>query len=143
MKFQFDSCSLAAMAVSVVDVRRGFVSGSLPEGVLRFPSAGSSLLYVEDAVAVDAADVRANAQAGMAEAVFFSFTNLHQVLDNNLEDDDGRHRLNSRVISASIGRAGRHVELARPARIALSHLEAADEAKLTDPICVFWDLESR
>ena len=136
------------MAVSVVDVRRGFVSGSLPEGVLRFPSAGSSLLYVEDAVAVDAADVRANAQAGMAEAVFFSFTNLHQVLDNNSINnnkagDDGRHRLNSRVISASIGRAGRHVELARPVRIALRHLEAADEAKLTDPICVFWDLESR
>ena len=133
------------MAVSVVDVRRGFVSGSLPEGVLRFPSAGSSLLYVEDAVAVDAADVRANAQAGMAEAVFFSFTNLHQVLDNNNNKaaDDGRHRLNSRVISASIGRAGRHVELARPVRIALRHLEAADEAKLTDPICVFWDLESR
>ena len=138
------------MAVSVVDVRRGFVSGSLPEGVLRFPSAGSSLLYVEDGVAVDAADVRANAQAGMAEAVFFSFTNLHQVLDsinsinnNKAADDDGRHRLNSRVISASIGRAGRHVELARPVRIALRHLEAADEAKLTDPICVFWDLESR
>ena len=68
-----------AMAVSVVDVRRGFVRSSLPEGVLRFPSADSSLLYVEDAVAVDAADVKANAQAGMAEAVFFSFTNLHQV----------------------------------------------------------------
>ena len=70
---------LAAMAVSVVDVRRGFVRSSLPSGVLRFPAASASLLYVEDAVAVDAADVKANAQAGMAEAVFFSFTNLHQV----------------------------------------------------------------
>ena len=67
------------MAVSVVDVRRGFVRSSLPSGVLRFPAASASLLYVEDAVAVDAADVKANAQAGMAEAVFFSFTNLHQV----------------------------------------------------------------
>ena len=65
-----------------------------------------------------------------------------QVLDN-AKNGDGRHRLNSRVISASIGRAGRHVELARPVRISLRHLEAADEAKLTDPICVFWDLESR
>ena len=133
------------MAVSVVDVRRGFASRSLPSGVLRFPSAGSSLLYVEDAVEIDAADVKANAQAGMAEVVFFSFTNLHQLLDRRSDggDDDGRHRLNSRVISASIGQAGRHVELRRPARIALHHLEAADEAALTDPICVFWDLESR
>ena len=63
----------------MVDVRRGFVRSSLPSGVLRFPAASASLLYVEDAVAVDAADVKANAQAGMAEAVFFSFTNLHQV----------------------------------------------------------------
>ena len=132
------------MAVSVVDVRRGFASRNLPSGVLRFPSAGSSLLYVEDAIEIDAADVKANAQAGMAEVVFFSFTNLHQLLDRRSgENDDGRHRLNSRVISASIGRAGRHVELRRPARIALHHLQAADEAALTDPICVFWDLESR
>ena len=83
------------MAVSVVDVRRGFVRSSLPSGVLRFPAASASLLYVEDAVAVDAADVKANAQAGMAEAVFFSFTNLQQVRACNRGDREGERLCDS------------------------------------------------
>jgi hypothetical protein len=55
-----------------------------------------------------------------------------------------RHRLNSRVVSASLGHAGRHVELSRPARVTLRHLTRSnpDSSNLTDPICVFWDLES-
>jgi hypothetical protein len=63
------------MAVTVLDVR----SSSSSSSSLHFPSPDSNLLYVEDSIEVDARDVRANAQAGMAEAVFFSFSNLHQV----------------------------------------------------------------
>ncbi len=64
------------------------------------------------------------------------------------------HRLNSRVISAALGHPGRHVELRRPVRVTLRHLDAPDgkdgpvagesfSSLLADPICVFWDLESR
>ncbi len=67
------------MAVTAVDAR------ARPNGVLQFPSPSANLLFVEDSIEVDAADVVANAHKGLTEAVFFSFNNLHKVRDRRAD----------------------------------------------------------
>ena len=82
----------------------------------------------------------------MAEAVFFSYTTLHEILEagklnfggkTNDNIQDGDWRLNSRVVSASLGQ-GRHVELSHPVKIYLRHLVPEN---MTDAVCVYWDFE--
>ena len=79
----------------------------------------------------------------MAEAVFFSYTTLHEILEagklnlGGKNNPDGEWRLNSRIVSASLGQ-GRHVELTHPVRIYLRHLVPEN---LTDAVCVYWDFE--
>ena len=83
----------------------------------------------------------------MAEAVFFSYTTLHEILEagklnfggktNDNIQDGGDWRLNSRVVSASLGQ-GRHVELSHPVKIYLRHLVPEN---MTDAVCVYWDFE--
>ena len=126
------------MAVSAVDVRG-------PVESVVFPSAESNLLYVDDSVAVNGRDVADNSQSGLTDAVFFSYANLHQILSGarfNLVESpfpSPNLTLNSRIISASLGRAGRHVELTGgPVRVTLRHLVAEN---MTSPVCVFWDFE--
>jgi hypothetical protein len=105
-----------------------------------FPS--KRLLYVDDAVEIDKKDVDANGREGLAEAVFFSFSTLHEILESGKLDLGGKPdagwKLNSRVVSAALGQ-GRHVELAHPARVYLRHLVPDN---MTDAICVYWDLEA-
>jgi len=50
--------------------------------------------------------------------------------------DATSHRINSLVISASLGN-GRHIQLPSPVRVTLSHLNK----NFTDPVCAFWDYE--
>lgn len=122
------------MSIAVVNTAFSFSN-------LSFPSEGN-LLYVDDSVSISTEDIEANSQSDFTEAVFFSFTNLHQILgqaridlqDHQLKSD---HVLNSRIVSASIGRAGRHVELKNPATITFRHLDT----NMTEPVCVFWDFE--
>ena len=58
----------------------------------------------------------------------------------NPNEIQGQHwRLNSRIISASLGQ-GRHIELQDPVTITLRHL-VTDPNILKDPVCVFWDYE--
>ena len=126
------------MAISVVDTGR-----RRAEKGLTFPS--KPLLYVDDAIRVPQRDLEDNAQGRVSESVFFSFSTLHEILDvgNHIRlTDDTRdvrnHVLNSRVISASLGRPGRHIELKEPVTINLRHIK---DQNMTDPICVFWDYE--
>ena len=106
-----------------------------------FPS--KRLLYVDDAVELFKSDVDAHGQEGLAEAVFFSYTTLHEILESgkiNFVDKkkvDADWRLNSRVVSASLGQ-GRHIELNHPVRIYLRHLVPDN---MTDAVCVYWDYE--
>jgi hypothetical protein len=110
------------------------------------------LLYVDDKISLAASDLEDNSQGGLGEAVFFSYRSLHEILtgakthlsfeaelETEEESDVKQWRLNSRIISASLGR-GRHIELRTPVRIQFRHIET-DPTVLKDPVCVFWDYE--
>lgn len=146
------------MSISVVDVERAPASEASEEPnspeMLTFPPEETGrALYLEDSVQISRGDLRANAHGGeLAEVVFFSYGNLHELLGDarrmfseprqqeQEEEMEAGARLviNSRVASASLGRAGRHLQLESPARVRLAHLRR----NLTDPVCVFWDLEA-
>ena len=141
------------MAIKVLRVR------SSRDEVVMFPSA--PLLYVDDRISLEASDLEDNSQGGYAEAVFFSYRTLHEILsgakthlsfeasnDDDVDESErpsssivgtGGWRLNSRIISASLGR-GRHIELQKPVNIFLRHI-VTDPNVLKDPVCVFWDYE--
>lgn len=133
------------MAIKVAQVR-GIRHQN--DQVLDFPA--KPLLYVDDKISLAASDVEDNSRSGrggLGEAVFFSFRGLHEILkgaktylsfEDGSEDLSSEWRLNSRIISASLGR-GRHIELERPVTIQLRHLE--DPSTLKEPVCVFWDYE--
>ncbi len=80
------------------------------------------------------------------------FRSLHEILAkakihlsksgqtaDDVTADSAGYRLNSRIVSASLGR-GRHIELRTPVRIKLRHLNT-NETELNRPVCVFWDYE--
>ena len=136
------------MTIRVARVGRG-------DSLVEFP--GKPLLYVDDKLSLAASDLEDNSQGDLGEAVFFSYRGLHEILSGakthlSFEEEEPqtasstssnfpthRWRLNSRIISASLGR-GRHIELQRPVTIALRHLET-DPKVLQEPVCVFWDYE--
>ena len=118
---------------------------------IEFPA--KPLLYVDDKVSLAASDLADNSQGGLGRAVFFSYRDLHEILqrakthlssqkntENEQVSEEQPWRLNSRIISASLGR-GRHIELQKPVTITLRHLENAEPRALKDPTCVFWDYE--
>ena len=129
------------MAISVVDVDSH--NNHYEDARVVFPS--KPLLYVDDTVSLALSDLADNSAAGLAEAVFFSYGTLHEILAgakkhlSSIEDEAeaDNYDLNSRVVSASLGR-GRHIELGQAVRIRLRHLE---EAAMETPVCVFWDYE--
>ena len=118
----------------------------MPSGSAYFPPR--KLLFVDDSIELSESDV--NSAAGphrLAELVFFSFSNLHNILKrakiqlSSSQDHQNQENyvLNSRVISASIGRGGRHLELINPVSIVLRHLRTNYSG---EPVCVFWNYES-
>ena len=129
------------MTIKVASVSR---PNYMPQ--IEFPA--KPLLYVDDKVSLAASDLADNSHGGLGRAVFFSYRDLHGILQRarthlsfeTLEEENGQPwRLNSRIISASLGR-GRHIELQKPVTITLRHLET-DPRLLRDPTCVFWDYE--
>ena len=136
--------NLSALAISAVEVDFRDEQEMNEEGdaeKVTFPS--KRLLYVDDAIELYKNDVEAYGQEGMAEAVFFSYTTLHEILEagklnfGGKNNPDGDWRLNSRVVSASLGQ-GRHVELSHPVTIYLRHLVPDN---MTEAVCVYWDFE--
>ena len=129
------------------------------DAIVTFPS--KPLLYVDDKISLATSDLEDNSQGGLAKAVFFSYRGLHEILSKakthlsfedtattsvtevqpspNPNEGQGHWRLNSRIISASLGQ-GRHIELQDPVTITLRHL-VTDPKVLKDPVCVFWDYE--
>ena len=122
------------------------------EEAIEFPA--KPLLYVDDKISLAASDLEDNSQGDLGEAVFFSYRGLHEILSGaktHLSFEDQKHkdlsdfpsnhwRMNSRIISASLGR-GRHIELQSPVTITLRHLESDPKVKSSNPVCVFWDYE--
>lgn len=121
------------------------------------------LLFVDDSIELSKEDLALNSKDGLSEAVFFSYSSLHEIMSSygvendmggaglspifeemrlgdrtNNEVEDGSWKLNSRIISASLGLPGRHIELSYPVTIELRHL---NEDNMTHPVCVFWDYE--
>ena len=131
----------AAMTIKVAAVLRR--PANMPQ--IEFPA--KPLLYVDDKVSLAASDLADNSQGGLGRAVFFSYRDLHEILQRakthlsfeKSVESVSNWRLNSRIISASLGR-GRHIELQSPVTITLRHLET-DPRILRDPTCVFWDYE--
>jgi len=104
---------------------------------IRFPAR--PLLYVDDAIEISRKDAEAHGKEGIADAVFFSFTTLHEILEagkKKLEGDSWR--LNSRILMASLAEK-QSLKLKNPARIYLRHL---DGVEMTDPVCVHWDTKN-
>ncbi|XP_040563317.1 latrophilin Cirl [Lepeophtheirus salmonis] len=147
-----DSSELLTMAIYVVDTRLS------PTGVF-FPP--NQLPYVKDSVYISSEDIQGSGRFNrLTEVVFFSFANLHVVLNDakmtftsDLKDQNEvdssetidlskRWVLNSRIVSASLGRGGRHVELIRPVTLVLNHLRESDSKYLHTPKCVFWNYET-
>ena len=124
------------------------------------------LLFVDDSIELSKKDLADNSKEGLAEAVFFSYASLHEIMSSTNDGEDNHEsmsdaglspiieemrmnneisndakesnwKLNSRVISAALG-SGRHIELSHPVTIELRHL---NEENMTEPVCVFWDYE--
>ena len=130
------------MAISVVDTAARY-AGYADRASVKFPE--KPLLFVDDGIEVPRRDLEDNSNGnGVSQTVFFSFSTLHQILDMHgsyrlsQKVPAGDYSLNSRVISASLGRAGRHADLAEPVTVVLRHIR---EENVTGPVCVFWDFE--
>lgn len=101
-----------------------------------------------------------NSEGGLVRIVFVAFDRLETILtptgtpppivttqsatassssttraDEKREPHRRRRLLNSKVISASLGK-GRHVQLSQPIRLTLRHLKLDN---VTAPACVFWN----
>ncbi|XP_077288150.1 latrophilin Cirl-like [Arctopsyche grandis] len=59
----------------------------------------------------------------------------HQQMNSEKDRDNITRVINSKVISASLGK-GRHIQLSQPVRLTLRHLQTEN---VTNPTCVFWD----
>lgn len=129
------------MAVTVTDVSPMATRHTAPSVSFPPPTSGN-LLYVDDAITIHETDIITNAKGDLTEAVFFSYSTVHDILGQApIKTSSGTSDLsiNSRIISGSIGRSGRHVELSEPVRVALRHINT----NMSGGVCVFWDYEER
>ncbi len=132
------------MCISVMDVEGN------PDPSLTFPAPESgNLLYVDDSISIGGKNILQNAPKSdqFSRAVFFSYASMHEVLSEapiqvSSEVPMERLRINSRVLSVSLGRAGKHLALTLPAVVTLRHLDLNVTAG-GQVWCVYWDLASR
>ncbi|XP_059091088.1 latrophilin Cirl-like isoform X2 [Tigriopus californicus] len=125
------------MAISVINSKKLDASDSSP---LSFPDSKFAKIAtkVKDRASLPRGNLKRHSNSyELSKAVFFSYLNLHQILQSPVSfngfDD---YKVNSRVLSASLAK-GRHVELAQPMVLTFRHLNT----NLTGPVCVFWDFE--
>lgn len=132
------------MAISVLNVKDIRNGSSFPLNNYEEPYG-----TIEDSIFLPLEALERNARDKLVKAVFFSFKQLDEILSkgdkkmNSLSfhlNTSPKQILNSRVISASLVR-GKHIQLpsSAPVRVSLKHLR---EDGMTNPSCVFWDLES-
>uniref|UniRef100_T1JBP7 Uncharacterized protein n=1 Tax=Strigamia maritima TaxID=126957 RepID=T1JBP7_STRMM len=83
-------------------------------------------------------------EKGLVKAIFFTFGNLDEILQN-FEDDyfndygvNVSRVLNSHIISAIVGRASNNIPLSQPVTISFRHLR---DDNISNPTCVFWDYD--
>ncbi|CAL1297640.1 unnamed protein product [Larinioides sclopetarius] len=82
---------------------------------------------------------------GLAKVVFVVYSGIGDLLKPEpgfaLRSSKGNSswRINSKVIAASVGKSG-NTKLSQPVIITFRHLE---EENMTNPMCVFWDFDSR
>lgn len=125
------------MAISVINSKKLDASDTSP---LSFPDSKFAKIAtkVKDRVRLPKGNLKRHSNSyELSKAVFFSYLNLHQILQSPVSfngfDD---YKVNSRVMSASLAK-GRHVELSKPVVLTFRHLDT----NLTGPVCVFWDFE--
>lgn len=102
-------------------------------------------MYVDDSISLAYQDLADNSKGDISEVISFSYSNIHHILNQadlklrsvTKQEELSKLMLNSRVISVSLARPGRHVELSEPATIVLRHLDT----NMSNPVCVYWDME--
>ena len=93
----------------------------------------------EDSIELASTSLLDNSENGAVRIIFAAYNEFDQLLVPSQRPNATLRFVNSRVISASLGK-GRHIQLRDPVRITLKHLKTVN---VSSPVCVYWDYSSQ
>merc|ERR1719333_1401001 len=110
-------------------------------GTQRFPSVENLEMWEgqEDEIELSSAALQENSENGAVRIIFATYNEFDQLLVPSQRPNATLRFVNSKVISASIGK-GRHLKLHEPVKITLKHLRTVNVSR---PVCVYWDCSSQ
>ena len=93
----------------------------------------------EDSILLSPATLKDSSEDGVIRVIFTTYNEFDEILVPDQKSDGPLRFLNSKVISASLGKA-KHAQLLEPVRISFKHLRTVN---VSNPVCVFWNYTSR
>ena len=107
----------------------------------RFPTVENLEMWdnQEDSIELASSSLLRNSENGAVRIIFATYNEFDQLLVPNQRPNATLRFVNSKVISASIGK-GRHLKLQEPVKITLKHLRTVNVSR---PVCVYWDYSSQ
>ena len=93
----------------------------------------------EDSIQLSPTTLKDSSEEGVIRVVFTTFNEFDEILVPDQKPDGPLRFLNSKVISASLGKA-KHAPLLDPVRISFKHLRTVN---VSNPVCVFWNYTTR
>ena len=107
----------------------------------RFPSVENLEMWdnQEDSIELASSSLLRNSENGAVRIIFATYNEFDQLLVPSQRPNATLRFVNSKVISASIGK-GRHLKLQEPVKITLKHLRTVNVSR---PVCVYWDYSSQ
>ena len=103
----------------------------------RFPTVENLEMWdnQEDSIVLASQSLLDNSENGAVRIIFATYNEFDQLLIPSQRPNSTLRFVNSKVISASLGK-GRHTPLEAPVKITLKHLRTEN---VSSPVCVFWD----
>ena len=107
----------------------------------RFPTVENLEMWdnQEDSIELASSSLLRNSENGAVRIIFATYNEFDQLLVPSQRPNATLRFVNSKVISASIGK-GRHLKLQEPVKITLKHLRTVNVSR---PVCVYWDYSSQ
>merc|ERR1719411_898327 len=93
----------------------------------------------EDSIELASQSLLDNSENGAVRIIFATYNEFDQLLIPSQRPNATLRFVNSKVISASLGK-GRHIQLLDPVKITLRHLKTVNVSR---PACVYWDYSSQ
>ena len=106
----------------------------------RFPTVENLEMWdnQEDSIVLASQSLLDNSENGAVRIIFATYNEFDQLLIPSQRPNSTLRFVNSKVISASLGK-GRHTPLEAPVKITLKHLKTVNVSR---PVCVYWDYAS-